>query len=307
VRVKFSWFWKNFDQENNIFIDMLNEIGIEYKIVDSINSKSDLEFVSVFSPQFINFKRKLNRLVNQKIHAKQDVSYYYDPHELPRGSQSKKIWYTGENVRPPLHLPYDLFLSFDSNDYGERNLRMPYWYLDLGILNRAFNSRVGVESSMYEFMRNRKFEKQFHQRFANVVATNSSLPRDFVIENFRGFEIECYGKKFGKPLSFKSELKDTYKFTIAFENDYFPGYVTEKIIDAYAIGSIPIYWGGISEDKNLNTDAIIDYARFPSHEAFLDYMSFLTEEDIIEIYERPLLKEPVSLSPIIKRITDLIF
>lgn len=37
-------------------------------------------------------------------------------------------------------------------------------------------------------------------------------------------------------------LRD-YRFTIAFENSEMPGYTTEKLIDAWLAGSVPIYWG----------------------------------------------------------------
>lgn len=37
-------------------------------------------------------------------------------------------------------------------------------------------------------------------------------------------------------------LRD-YRFTVAFENTELPGYTTEKMIDAWIVGSVPIYWG----------------------------------------------------------------
>lgn len=252
-------------------------------------------------------KRKLIRLVNQKISAQQDLAYYFDPYELPSESSTRRIWYTAENVRPPLHLPFDLFLSFDSNDYGGRNLRLPYWYFDLGIFNTGFNSRLGIETSMNNFLRKRTYDSAKHLRFANIVATNRSVLRDFVSSNFHEFEVDAYGKNFGRSLKSKSELKDLYKFTIAFENDFFPGYVTEKLPEAYALGSIPIYWGGLSEDKSINLEAIIDYSRFNSHFEFIEFMRSLSQNDIRVLYEQPLLLEPISLTPLIEKIKNLIY
>ena len=34
-----------------------------------------------------------------------------------------------------------------------------------------------------------------------------------------------------------------YKFMMCFENSKHPGYVTEKLLNAYAAGTVPIYWG----------------------------------------------------------------
>jgi hypothetical protein len=35
-----------------------------------------------------------------------------------------------------------------------------------------------------------------------------------------------------------------YNFVLAFENSDFPGYITEKIVDAFKAGAVPLYWGG---------------------------------------------------------------
>ena len=61
-----------------------------------------------------------------------------------------------------------------------------------------------------------------------------------------------------------SFLKD-YKFTIAFENRTSSVYVSEKIDHAFAVGSIPIYWGNPNITDYYNPAAFIncrDYANF---------------------------------------------
>ena len=61
-----------------------------------------------------------------------------------------------------------------------------------------------------------------------------------------------------------SFLKD-YKFTIAFENRTSSVYVSEKIEHAFAVGSIPIYWGNPNITDYYNPAAFIncrDYANF---------------------------------------------
>lgn len=48
-----------------------------------------------------------------------------------------------------------------------------------------------------------------------------------------------------------------FKFTIAFENSRRPGYVTEKLFDAFTADTIPIYWGDPALDTVVNRDAVI--------------------------------------------------
>ena len=47
----------------------------------------------------------------------------------------------------------------------------------------------------------------------------------------------------GSTLARRPEHNNKYKFAIAFENEDYPGYVTEKICDIYKSNCIPIYWG----------------------------------------------------------------
>ena len=63
----------------------------------------------------------------------------------------------------------------------------------------------------------------------------------------------------------KLEFLKTYKFTIAVESCCLEGFITEKILHAFATQSIPIYFGDPSVKKDFNGKAFIncsDYADF---------------------------------------------
>ena len=69
----------------------------------------------------------------------------------------------------------------------------------------------------------------------------------------------------GVNCSGKIEHNNNYKFAIAFENEDYPGYVTEKICDIYKSNCIPIYWGTKEVVKDFNPKTFInatDYANF---------------------------------------------
>lgn len=53
------------------------------------------------------------------------------------------------------------------------------------------------------------------------------------------------------------ELLKPYRFSLAFENKLVPGYVTEKIVNAFLADSIPIYWGSKAVLDMFNPDAFI--------------------------------------------------
>jgi len=60
----------------------------------------------------------------------------------------------------------------------------------------------------------------------------------------------------------KRQFLSQYKFTIAFENDIYPGYQTEKLYDAMLAGSIPIYCGDRFVGDVFNTKAFIDVSAY---------------------------------------------
>ena len=65
----------------------------------------------------------------------------------------------------------------------------------------------------------------------------------------------------------KFEISQKYKFVFAFENDLFPGYVTEKAPEAYATGAVPLYWG--SDPRGyINQKSVLNLANFPTLEDF---------------------------------------
>ena len=61
--------------------------------------------------------------------------------------------------------------------------------------------------------------------------------------------VDVYGRTYN-PVANKLDALRNYKFSIAIENSKCDDYFTEKIIDCFVTGTIPIYWG---------TDSIINY------------------------------------------------
>ena len=54
-------------------------------------------------------------------------------------------------------------------------------------------------------------------------------------------------------------LRD-FRFTLAAENGAHPGYTTEKIVDAFLAGSVPIYWGDPLVDRDFNPAVFVNFA-----------------------------------------------
>jgi hypothetical protein len=75
-------------------------------------------------------------------------------------------------------------------------------------------------------------------------------------------------------------LYKNYKFVIAMENKCKDGYITEKIINAFYSGAIPIYWGASNINEIFNKNAFINVNDFKSFDDCVNYVINMTDEQI---------------------------
>ena len=75
----------------------------------------------------------------------------------------------------------------------------------------------------------------------NKNETNGHKMRHDFINKYRN-NMDLYGRGF-KEINLKEEGLNDYMFSIVIENDNYDTYFSEKILDCFATGTIPIYWG----------------------------------------------------------------
>jgi hypothetical protein len=69
--------------------------------------------------------------------------------------------------------------------------------------------------------------------------------------------IDLYGNGSPRPIRFKEEALLDYRFSIVIENSKTDNYFTEKLIDCFAVGTIPIYWGAPNVDSYFDSRGMI--------------------------------------------------
>jgi len=79
--------------------------------------------------------------------------------------------------------------------------------------------------------------------------------RNAFIEKHRG-SFELYGNAY-RHVQHKEEALNDYMFSVAIENTSYATYFTEKILDCFATGTIPIYRGAPDIADYFNADGII--------------------------------------------------
>lgn len=237
IKIDFVDFYKELNKEDNFFINKLREI-------------CDVEISS--NPDLIFFS-------NYGI----DHLYY----------SCFKVFYSAENVRPDYRF-CDFSMTFDYIE-DKRNFRLPLYCIHLN----EFNTFV----KEYNIKWNQK------TRFCNFVYSNHRAKEriDFFHLLSKYKQIDSPGSVLnnipnsnsGVRYDYKSKLEflSNYKFTIAFENESFPGYTTEKIIHPLLVGSIPIYWGNPLISKEFDESIFINVHSFNS---FDDVVEKIIEIDL---------------------------
>lgn len=85
-------------------------------------------------------------------------------------------------------------------------------------------------------------------------STTGQILRHSVIEHFRD-KIDLYGRGFN-PIKHKIEGLKDHRFSIVIENCKRDYWFTEKLIDCFVTGTIPIYWGCPSIGDFFNIDGM---------------------------------------------------
>lgn len=72
---------------------------------------------------------------------------------------------------------------------------------------------------------------------------------------------------------------------MCFENFSFPGYITEKIIDCFVAGVIPVYLGAPDIEEFLPSDSFIDVRKYQSWDSLLAKLTSLGEMEATKMID----------------------
>lgn len=101
-----------------------------------------------------------------------------------------------------------------------------------------------------------------------------------------------YKNNVGGKVKNKIQFLSSYKFSIAMENTEGDGYVSEKIIDSFLAGTIPIYYGNYNVDEYINPKS---YILIKGEEDIKKKIDLIIEIDNNEDKYLSMLKEKVIL------------
>lgn len=225
-----------------------------------------------------------------------NVSISDDPQYLfygPYGSKNLKykncirIFISPENISPDFNL-CDYAMGFDYMDFGDRYLRRPNYYgreADLELCIHKHQLPIPKKTEFCSFVvSNGQYADSRREDFFHLLSKYKKV-------NSGGRFLNNIGIPSG--VTDKLEFQRKHKFALALENTSHPGYTTEKIIDAFAAGCVPIYWGDPLVDRVFNPKAFINVGKYSSFEDAVQEIIRIDQDE--DAYHR-MLAEPAFLS-----------
>jgi len=216
-------------------------------------------------------------------------SIYNERKDAPK-YKCKKILYCLENYRPSA-FGTDYAFSITHEPHSDKNFRLPHWQFYL-ILNPESKDKL--------------FNKTQHDsfdRFCSFTVSNGGcFTRNAILQQLNSYKrVHSYGKFMNNTnelqkidTDFWREGKDeffskvSHKFSIAYENSPSKYWVTEKIMDAFLAGSLPIYWGALKVTEDFNEKAFINANKISGENLFNLIKTLDNDKQLFnEIYDQP--------------------
>jgi hypothetical protein len=161
---------------------------------------------------------------------------------------------------------------------------------------RYFFNKLLLFNKYYRKARNKVLSEPTRKKFCAAVISNFKITDyfriNFINELSKYKNVDMAGKYKNNVgnITDKIEFLYSYKFSIAMENTEGDGYISEKIIDSFLSGTIPIYYGGYLLDEFINPKSFILIKGNKDIKEKIEYIKKIDNND--EIY-RKILKERI--------------
>jgi len=165
--------------------------------------------------------------------------------------------------------------------YGERKF--------LTLINSNKRSYAAGELYSARYQAIKYFSNQIPDRFDLFGDGWATRPRLMSFSTLSRFSLRGYVSdllQYKVPETYRGRTQDKfttlrqYKFAICYENmTNVSGYVTEKIMDCFKCGVVPVYWGANNIADTVPTTCFIDKRRFSTYSELEEFMSVMTEHE----------------------------
>lgn len=230
INIAFVDWWDGFDISDNFITRVLDNKAC-FQLSESIES-TDFVFCSLFGTSFLKYR-------------------------CPR------ILFVGENCVPDFNL-YDYAIGFDKILFDDRYIRYPLYV-----------AYYGDVCNLIDSLELDKNENYYDREFCSFVVSNTNNAnryREDLFNRLSGYKFVASGGRCLNNIGIDNGVKNkidfikNYRFNLACENVSHRGYCTEKIIEAFAARTVPIYWGDPDIEDYFNPKAFINCNRYENQD-----------------------------------------
>jgi hypothetical protein len=314
ITLRFKNWGHSIGVEESEFFRILLEKALDkqVKIIDSQKPFVDVQIESFYNDKQ-NPENKIRAYRFIKSNLPGGINFgnaKFSPNQQPARNSRFSIFYTGENVRPP-EGRWDAYLSFDLHSFDGRNAYLPLWWLtSTDMLFPKTSPYLGKSITLEEMLRKRNANYKQRKKFCVAFIGKAYPFRMHALTALSKIgKIDVFGAVARNNESLnqnnKYEISQKYRFIFAFENDLYPGYVTEKAPEAWATGAVPLYWG-MDPAGYLNQRSLINLSAFNSLEDFAARVKEVNNsQKLWEKYaSEPFLQKTPNLKLVIKTIRN---
>jgi hypothetical protein len=267
--------------------------------------KVDLEIFSVFPKKPTLAYRGLRKygLVKNPV---------IDPiKSTVKSTAHRRIWFTGENIKPPIPDEFDVYLSYESNDYHSKNIYLPLWVLNINWFGysgvHGFTSLNPTQDELLLPVSPDVIRLKDRTGCCAFIGVMENSRRNALYELDKLMKTDIYGASVNNRVADKIQAAEKYKFILAFENSVTPGYVTEKLLEAHLTNAFPLYMGPLNVDY-FNLERFVNLSNFSGLDEYIAEVRRLDQstEELIYRLSKPVLSKGYDFNSLINNLRALL-
>lgn len=302
------------DYRNSLMPQIIRRLGFRIVWTSPVNSEL------LIYGSFYNSNLKRFRWLPKKW--RQTASNYFKSTEellSRRCVPPVTLFHTGENLRNDF-IQANYSISHDLNVPSDTHYRLPYWAEGIdwshegvvGNINPRFGELLKLEPL------SRPLGNSFLKRPRKAIFITSHM-REPKLSSYL-FLKECIAidgvgpyfdgniRDHNKSNFVKRDVLSKYAINLCPENGFYPGYITEKVPDAFAAGCLPVTYVSPNFSSDFNGNAFINIATIDKAEFKQAFHSKDSFENYFQSYcDQPLFEAPPSIHGLvcfIKKIVD---
>ena len=315
-KIRISSIWSHSDIKYSLLVSIIKNV-LNYEIIWTRPNNCDLLIVGPY-----NYNK-----IYRKVLKKTNLTSIEIVKGFLKGLYFRKdnpitVFYTSENSRRNSE-DCDFNIVSDFNyDNNVNTLSMPNWkeyidWEDYGI-NRPKDvlncKRLGFFYKIEDLLKPQEFE--FIKKKKNICCFFTKLD-SFKKQTLKvlnnHFKVDGYGPAFDKKIfnhnssNFKKkDILENYFANFCPENDIYPGWYTEKVIDSYLCHTLPITWADVNINKFFNTNCFINLNLIDPKNYDEIFDNLKDEKFLKKFGEEPLFKKRPNLEKEINFIKNIL-